>query len=326
MELRQLRYFVAVVDEAHFTRAAERLRIAQPAISQQIRRLEAELGEPLLHRDRRTVRLTAAGEALLPHARAALTQAEHGRQAVAALRGLVNGHLHIGLVMPLPDRQVIRAIGTFGRRYPGIDLTLAEDETDALLDGLAAGDLQAAFIGLGPGQHPPPGLEAVVVAREPAVLAVHPTHPLAKRRSVRLSVLRDEPVVTLTRAGRLRTVLETLCHEAGFEPRIVAETSDLNVVVRLVAEGIGVALMPRSGSAGATDVVAIPFHPTIERRVILVWHPGAAAPAARAFIAVVREQLGGQRRPTLRATGGSDFASGHGGPLKLDHQNGDRQP
>jgi DNA-binding transcriptional LysR family regulator len=293
MELRQLTYFVAVVDEAHFTRAAERLRIAQPAISQQIRRLETELGERLLHRDRRTVTLTPAGEALLPYARAALTQVEHGRQAVAALRGLVTGHLQIGLVMPLPDRRVIRAIGAFGRRYPGIDLTLVEDETDALLDGLTAGDLQAAFIGIGPGQDPPASLEAVVVAREPAVLAVHPEHPLAARKSVRLSVLRNEPVVTLTRAGRLRTVLETVCRQAGFAPHIVAETSDLNVMVQLVAEGIGVALMPRSGLEETTDVVAIPItHPTIDRRIVLVWRSGATPPAARAFITVAREQLG----------------------------------
>jgi len=293
MELRQLAYFVAVVDEAHFTRAAQRLRIAQPAISQQIRRLEVELGERLLHRDRRTVTLTPAGEALLPYARSALAQVEHGRQAVAALRGLVTGHLRVGLVMPLPDRRVIRAIGAFGRRYPGIDLTLVEDETDALLDGLAAGELQTAFIGLGPGQDPPANLEAVVVAREPAVLAVHPQHPLAARRSVRLSVLRDEPVVTLTRASRLRIVLETVCREAGIAPRIVAETSDLNVMVQLVAEGIGVALMPRSGRDDVTGVIAVPVtHPTIERRIVLTWRPGATPPAARAFVTVAREQLG----------------------------------
>src|SRR5690348_2576488 len=188
MELRQLIYFVAVVDEAHFTRAAERLRIAQPAISQQIRRLESELGERLLHRDRRTVTLTPAGEALLPHARAALAQVEHGHQAVAALRGLVTGQLRVGFVMPLPDRRVIRAIGAFGRRYPGIELTLIEDETDALLERLAAGDLQTAFIGLGPGQKPPANLDAVVVAREPVVLVVHPQHPLATdRKSTRLN-------------------------------------------------------------------------------------------------------------------------------------------
>jgi DNA-binding transcriptional LysR family regulator len=292
MELRQLTYFVAVVDEAHFTRAAERLRIAQPAVSQQIRRLEAELGEPLLHRDRRTVALTSAGEALLPHARAALAQVEHGRQAVAALRGLVTGQFRVGLVMPLPDRRVVRAIGAFGRMYPGIELTLVEDETDALIDGLAAGDLDTAFLGLGPGQDPPDSLQAVKVAREPAVLAIHPQHPLASRRSVPLSALRDEPFVTLTRAGRLRAVLETQCRQAGFTPRIVAETSDLNVMVQLVAEGIGVALMPRSGQHQASDVVTIAVtHPAIDRRIILAWRPGAESPAARAFITLAREHF-----------------------------------
>ena len=293
MELRQLAYFVAVVDEAHFTRAAERLRIAQPAVSQQIRRLEAELGERLLHRDRRTVTLTPAGQALLPHARAALAQVEHGRQAVAALRGLVAGQLRVGLVMPLPDRRVIRAVGAFGRRHPGIELTLVEDETDALLDGLAAGGLHAAFIGLGPGQDHPAGLDALVVAREPAVLVVHPQHPLAGRRSAPLSVLRHEPVVTLTRASRLRSVLEASCRRAGFAPRIVAETSDLSVMVQLVAEGVGVALMPRSGRDDGADVVAVPItHPAIDRRIVLVWRADATPPAARAFITLAREQLG----------------------------------
>jgi DNA-binding transcriptional LysR family regulator len=293
MELRQLTYFVAVVDEAHFTRAAERLRIAQPAVSQQIQRLEAELGERLLDRDRRTVSLTSAGEALLPYARAALAQVEHGRQAVAALRGLVTGQLRIGLVMPLPDRRVVRAIGAFGRTYPGIELMVAEDETDALLDGLATGRLHVAFLGLGPGQDPPASLQTILVAREPAVLAIHPQHPLASRGSVRLRALRDEPVVTLTRASRLRTVLETACREAGFAPRIVAETSDFDIMVQLVAEGVGVALMPRSGPEEAGDVATIAVtHPSIDRRIILAWRPGATAPAARAFITVVRDHLG----------------------------------
>src|SRR5205814_1335825 len=129
---------------------------------------------------------------------------------------------------------------------------------------------------LGPGQDPPASLQAIVVAREPAVLAVHPGHPLAARRSVRLSALRDEPVVTLTRASRLRTILETECRQAGFSPRIVAETSDLNVMIQLVAEGIGVALMPRSGLEKGGDVVTIAVtHPVIERRIVLAWRTGA---------------------------------------------------
>ena len=125
------------------------------------------------------------------------------------------------------------------------------------------------------------------------MLAVLPQHPFAARRSVRLSALRDEPVVTLTRASRLRTILETECRQAGFAPRIVAETSDLNVMVQLVAEGIGVALMPRSGREEAGDVATIPVtHPVIDRRIILVWRPDATSPAARAFITLAREHLG----------------------------------
>jgi DNA-binding transcriptional LysR family regulator len=102
MELRQLAYFVAVAEERNFTRAAQRIPIAQPAISQQIRRLEAELGERLFLRDRRGTRLTPAGQALLPHARTALQAAQGGRQAVAALGGLLTGHLAVGLVHPCP--------------------------------------------------------------------------------------------------------------------------------------------------------------------------------------------------------------------------------
>jgi DNA-binding transcriptional LysR family regulator len=102
MELRQLGYFVAVAEERNFTRAAQRIPIAQPAISQQIRRLESELGEELFVRDRRGIRLTAAGDALLPHARAMLAEAEHARAAVTALRGLHTGRLAVGFVLPLP--------------------------------------------------------------------------------------------------------------------------------------------------------------------------------------------------------------------------------
>jgi DNA-binding transcriptional LysR family regulator len=291
MELRQLEYFVAVVEEAHFTRAARRLSIAQPAVSQQIRRLENELGERLLLRDR-AVALTEAGAALLPHARAALADVAHGREAVVALRGLVTGHLHLGLVQPLPDRRVVRLIGQFQRDHPAIELTLSEDETDALIDATTAGTLDAAFIGLGTDQDTPPQLESVLVGREPALLAVHPEHRLADRRSVRVAALRDEPIVTLTRASRLRTVVETVCRQAGFAPRIVAESSDVSVMLALVAEQVGIALLPRSGLEGAPGVAAVDLtHPRIERRILLVWRAENTPPAARAFLALAADNL-----------------------------------
>ena len=286
MELRQLAYFVAVAEEAHFTRAAERLGIAQPAVSVQIRRLEAELGERLFLRGPRTAALTAAGEALLPHARAALAAVEHGREAVAALRGLLTGRLAIGLVQPLPARGIVRTIGAFRREHPRVDMRVAEGETDALLGAVERGELEAAFAGFGPGQEPPPALGARLVAREPTVIAVAPEHPLAGRRRVRLRALRDEPFVTLTAASRLRSVLEAACAQAGFAPQIAIETSDLGVMTALAAEGAGIALLPRSGLQSAGDLVPVELtEPRIERRIVLVWRRDNLPPAARAFLA-----------------------------------------
>jgi len=286
MQLGQLAYFVAVAEEAHFTRTAERLGIAQPAVSVQIRRLEAELGERLFLRGPRAAALTAAGEALLPHARAALAAVEHGREAVAALRGLLTGRLAIGLVQPLPDRGVVRTIGAFRREHARVDVRVAEGETDALLGAVERGELEAAFAGFGPGQEPPAGLGARLVAREPTVIAVAPGHPLAGRRRVRLRALRDEPFVTLTAASRLRSVLEAACAQAGFAPRIAIETSDLGVMTALAAEGAGIALLPRSGLQGAGDLVPVELtEPRIERRIVLVWRRDNLPPAARAFLA-----------------------------------------
>lgn len=291
MELRQLQYFVAVAEEGHFTRAAQRLSIAQPAVSQQIRRLENELGERLFLRDR-AVTLTDAGAALLPHARAALAQVTHGREAISELRGLLSGHLRVGLVQPLPDRRVVRTIGQFQRQHPAIEVTLTEDETDTLVDATLSGALNAAFIGLGPDQAPPQELESALIAREPAVLAAHPEHRLAARRSVRVAALRDEAIVTLTRASRLRTVLEAACRQAGFAPRIVAETSDLGVMLALVVEQAGIAVVPRSGLDGVPGLTAINLtHPHIERRIVLVWREDNTPPVAREFLATATHEL-----------------------------------
>jgi DNA-binding transcriptional LysR family regulator len=292
MELRQLAYFVAVAEERSFTRAAARIPIAQPAISQQIRRLESELGERLFVRDRRGVSLTAAGEVLLPKARATLAAARDGREAVSALRGLLTGRLVLGLVHPLPDRRLPRLLGAFHRAHPAIELTLIEDQTDTLLAALATGALDAALIGLGRYDRTPRDMESLLVAREPVVVAVHPRHRLAGRGPVPLRALRDEPIVTLTRASKLRSTLETACHGAGFVPRIVAETSDLAVVVELAAEQFGVAVLPQSALDGAAGVIQLGLsQPRLERRILLVWLPATGAPAGRAFLSLARDEL-----------------------------------
>ena len=291
MELRHLAYFVAVAEEANFTRAAERIPIAQPAISQQIRRLETELGEGLFVRERGAVRLTAAGETLLPHARATLSAAEAARQAVASLGGLMTGRLSVGLVQTRPHQRIAHLLGEFCRRYPAIELAVVENHTDGLLAALTSGELDAALLGLGPYHQIPKTLSSLPLAYEPLVLAVHREHPLAARSSAPLSALRDEPLVTLTPGSGLRATIEAACQAAGFKPRIAAETSDLTLLVDLAAERVGVAVLPRSvpHTSPLTEVELI--RPKLQRRAALAWPASAASPATRALIGLAREQL-----------------------------------
>ncbi|ASU83166.1 hypothetical protein CDO52_10575 [Nocardiopsis gilva YIM 90087] len=293
MELRQLDYFIAVAEERHFTRAAERVLVAQPAISQQIRRLEAELGEPLFRRDRRSVSLTAAGEALLPHARAILGEATNAKESISALSGLLTGSLAVGLVQPLPDQRVLELLGAFHRRHPQIRLSLREDETDALLNALATGMLDIAVIGQGPADPPlPDEMRPHVIAREGVGVALHPDHPLARRESLSLSGIRDEPIVTAPRGSKLRTNLERACRDAGFTPNVVAETRDLSLIRQLVLQRIGVAVLPVSAFAGPPRTAQVPLtKPSLERRIVLATRPQHGSPAGRAFLTMARRQL-----------------------------------
>ena len=292
MELRQLAYFLAIAEERNFTRAARRIPIAQPAISQQIHRLESELSEKLFVRDRRGIRLTPAGEALLPHARAMLANADHAREAVTAVRGLLSGRLAIGFVQPLPDRRLIGMLGAFHREHPRIELRLIEDETDALLAALHTGELDAALIGLGSYDRLPPKVMSRLVAREPAVAAVYPEHPLSGRSSITLRALRDTPMVALTSSSKQRSNLEAACRAAGFAPQIVAETSDLGITVELIRQQIGVAVLPRSALEGVTTVVQLTLtRPKLDRRILLTWHPASNPPAVRALLAMAQHHL-----------------------------------
>ena len=292
MELRHLATFVAVAEEANFTRGAQRISIAQPAVSQQVRRLEAELGEVLFVRDRRGARLTPAGATLLPHARATLAAAEGARQAMVELRGLLSGRLSIGTVQAIPDHRLARLLGEFRRRHPQVELGVVEAETDDLLASLIAGSFDLALIGTGPYHEPPAEVEALPFAQEPVVAVVPAEHRLARRARMPLHALRDEPIVTLTTRSRMRSTLIAACRQAGFSPRIVAETTDLGLLVDLVNEGIGVAVMPASGLRTDARVVPIPItRPELIRRLLFVWRRSDISPTARAFLSLVRERL-----------------------------------
>jgi DNA-binding transcriptional LysR family regulator len=282
MDLRQLSYFVAVADEGQFTRAAVRVSVAQPAISAQIRRLERELGTTLFHRDQRAVTLTEAGEALMPHARAALAAAERGRDTIASLRGLLHGRLRVGVSGPV-DHRLAEALGDFHRAHPAIEIVLTSRHNEPLLDAVADGEVDAAVVGLG-AQPLPPGVRARVVAEEPLVLVVARDHPLSRRDGIALGELREEPMLTLTRGSGLRAVLEQACRDAGYTPRISAETGDLGSLVGLAAEGLGIAVVPSSAVAGTAVAALRITRPSLRRRTALAWSEASRSPAGRAFL------------------------------------------
>ncbi|MFD1662076.1 LysR family transcriptional regulator [Streptomyces caeni] len=291
MELRQLSYFVAVAEELSFTRAAERVMVAQPAISQQIRRLEHEVGEPLFDRLKRGVRLTDAGQALLPHARAALASAEQGRDAVAALSGLLAGRLVLGTVQH-PPAGLAELLGRFRQAHPGVEIKVREGHSDTLLSAVAEGRLDAAFVGLGPHQRVPSGLRSAVVASEPVVVAVRPDHPLAQEASVPLTRLRDLEIATLPEGSGLRTTVESATQAAGFTPRVIIECSKLGLLVDLAANGVSLALLPQSAIESAADLAVVHVRdPSLHHRLVLAWRESGQSAAGRAFLTAARDHF-----------------------------------
>jgi DNA-binding transcriptional LysR family regulator len=284
MELRQLEYLVAVADERSFTRAAERLHVAQPGVSAQIRRLERELGHELLDRAG-GVRPTAVGAAVLSHARAALAAVTSVRDAVDELTGLVRGHVAMGVVTSYAEPDVPTLLGDFRERHPGVEITLAEANTDALVAGLLDGTLDLALVSLPAA--PTDGLELRVVTEDVLVAAVGHDHELAGRGSIAVRTLRDLPLISLPHGTGLRALLDRACAAAGFAPRIALEAGDPGVLARLAARGLGVAIVPASLAASHADelhAIAI-TKPELRGALALAWRAGGpASPAGRALV------------------------------------------
>lgn len=294
MELRQLEYFVTVVEEGSFTKAAAKLHVAQPGVSAQIRKLERELGQELLDRSGRTVRLTEVGAAVLPYARAALEAVAGARLAVDELTGLVRGHVRVGMVASCSSLDLPELLAGFHHDHPAVEITLCEANSDRLVEALHAGQLDLAFIGLA--ATPPPGIETQVVADEPLVAAVSHRDPLAARKTITLDALRDRALISLPRGTGLRFCLDDACATAGFPPRIAFEASDPRVLAHLAARGLGVAILPESvANAHAAELHALTFtRPRIRGRLALAWRAkGPTSPAARALISHARTALAG---------------------------------
>ncbi|WP_052863163.1 LysR family transcriptional regulator [Streptomyces niger] len=291
MELHQLQYFVAVAEERNFTRAAERLHVAQPGVSAQIRRLERELGQELLDRSGRAVRLTEVGAAVLPYARAALAAVDGARAAVDELTGLLHGHVAVGTVtshhVDLPG-----LLAEFHDAHPAVDITLSEATSDALMEDLRTGRLDAAIVSVGAGA--PPGLEFIVVDDQPVVAAVGPDHELAVHEAVSLDTLRGRPLISLPHGTGLRARLDEACAAAGFTPQIAFEASKPEVLAQLAARGLGAAILPGAYAeslAGQLRTVRID-PPALRGRLVFAWRAdGPRSPASRALLDRARAML-----------------------------------
>jgi len=296
MELRQLEYFVAVAEEANFTRAAERIHVAQPAVSAQIQRLEREVGQSLLDRSRRAVRLTAAGEAALPYARAALAAVADIHVAVDELTQLVRGTVTIGTVTT-HSVDIPSLLADFHAEHPSVEITLSTDSSDALIDKVRTAPLDTAIVSVGSDERPD-GLDVEVVTDEAIAAAVSPTDELASRKTIRLKDLADRRLIALPVGAGIRRQFDAACARAGVTPRIAFEASTPLALADLAERGLGVAIVPGSVSRNRDGLRALAIVPELRGRLVLAWRSdGPMSPAARVLV--------GRARRLLRVGGGA---------------------
>jgi DNA-binding transcriptional LysR family regulator len=289
MELRHLRYFIAVAEELHFRRAAERLHMSQPPLSQQIRQLEEEVGATLLLRNQRKVELTAAGAAFLVRAREIMDAVEDAaREARRVQRGEV-GRLAVGFVGSAMYSFVPELLRAFRDQAPDVALRLHEMETTEQLRQLDDGRLDVGFL-RAPGRWP--GLAFATTLEESVVVALPDVHPLAKRPFLRLADLEGEPLVLLAPAGSpgLRAALAGAIAQLGGEDRIVQEVAEMQTVIGLVAAGAGISLVPESVRAlvrhGVTYRPLDGEAPTVNLE--MAWRAADGSPVLAAFLEQAR--------------------------------------
>lgn len=300
VELRHLRHFVAVAEELHFGRAATRLRLAQPALSQSIMALEKEIGARLFDRTTRTVALTPAGRVLLDESRRTLEQAGHAVELTRQADRGEAGHLRVGYVASASYEILPPVLLEFRRRSPGVTLQLLSRSTAELADLLLAGDLSVGFL-REPREHP--DLESRHLVAERLVAVLPAGHPEAQRTATRLARLAAEPFIVFDRArapGLFDTVVSS-CVEAGFTPDIAQHSSDVQSILGLVAGGLGVTIVPESFRHLSVDGLVYRPLADVDTTVDLsaVWRRDRRTSVLDGFLDVAADVAGRRQPPPL---------------------------
>ncbi len=280
VQLQQLRYFVAVADARHFTRAADAVHVAQPSLSQQIRALERELGAELFHRARAGIALTDAGDALLPLARRILADTESARLAVQETVQLRRGRVRLGAPPSLCTSLVPDVLRAFRDRHPEVALVVREGGSRDLVRSLAAGELDLALI-ITPLAADAPALDVTELLHEELVLVSSQGHP---RPRVRVTELRDRPLVMFREGYDLREATVAACRTAGFEPVFAVEGGEMDAVLGFVRAGLGPAVLPGMVAALSGLAVAHFAGPGLGRTIAVA--RGREVPPTRAATAL----------------------------------------
>ena len=299
MELRHLRYFVALAEELHFGRAARRLNMSQPPLSLQIRQLEDEIGVALFSRKRR-VELTPSGQEFLKYANAALQQVQQGVRSAQRVERGERGQLNVGFMSSMASTYMPWLLRVFRDRFPDVELVLNEGDTWTQFRGLLEGRLGVCIV-RGPVNMP--GIAATSMLTEPLIVALPTGHPQARARRVAVSSLVDEPFIMVPRQiGALHEEIMRLCLKSGFAPRVAQEALQLHIVVSLVSARIGVALVP--ASTQLLPIEGVVFRPLAGSdasvQIAVATRTNERSPVVREFSEVARQVFSGGLRGLAR--------------------------
>jgi LysR family hydrogen peroxide-inducible transcriptional activator len=273
MEIHQLRYFVAVAEEGSFSRAAAKVRVAQPSLSQQIRKLEGEIGQPLFDRLPRSVVLTEAGRCLLEYAQQILASIGDARRCVDELKGKIAGDVAVGAIPTIAPYVLPELVVTFQKHYPDVTLHIVEDVTEGVTRRIEAGELDVALAST---CQRSPTLRVERLGNEPLLALVPEGHPLAKQSMITLDDLKSQRFLLLHEMHCLSQQVHHLLESRRLQPEVALAGSQLSTIANMVAADIGVSIVPQMmvKHHSTPGCVSLPFAPPVpERELNALYNP-----------------------------------------------------